>query len=151
MEYTKTISRSEAYYKKSSDGRVVDNNGGGKQVSYNLPQEFINALLNAKAIEEVDGASYTRPAWRLSEKYDFILGDYLLEIIGPRYQAMGNKFLVSEGKGNTNWQMFKRMYKNMPGKNYKWFVDLYDSAVEGSELVFDLDVVKHTLTMDVEG
>lgn len=150
MEYTKTISRSEAYYKKGPNGRVVDNNGGGKQVSYNLPQEFINALLNASAIEEVQGASYTRPAWKLSQSYDFILGEYLLEIIGPRYQAAGNGFLISEGIGNTKWQMFKSMYKNMPGKDYKWFVDLYDSAVEGMDLVFDLDVVRHALTMDIK-
>ena len=149
MIYTKLISRSEAYYKKDAFGNVVDNNGGGKQVSYNLPQEFIDGLIDANAIVPVDGSLYKRVAWMLNPEYEFYLGTGVIKLIGPQYESVDNKFLLSEGIGNTKWQLFKSMYKKSGGRGFKWFVDLYDSAIEGSELILDLDVMHRRLTMDI--
>lgn len=106
MEYTKRISKSESYYKKDPSGRKIINNGGGKQVSYNLPQKFVDALLNAHAIVPSNTTMHGRPVWVLADSYAFILGMGVLSLIGPRYKDITPKFIVSEGIGNTKWQLF---------------------------------------------
>lgn len=150
MEYTKRISKSESYYKIDATGRKVDNDGGGKQVSYNLPQKFVDAMLNANAISPSNSSIHGRPVWVLNENYTFVLGAGILDLIGNRYRNITPKFIVSEGIGNTKWQLFRRIYDEGVGLNYKWFIDLYDSAIQGTEITYDLNIIRKTITMDID-
>lgn len=150
MEYTKRISKSESYYKIDASGRKEDNGGGGKQVSYNLPQKFVDAMLNSHAIVPSNSTLHGRPVWVLAENYTFVLGSGILDLIGNRYRDIAPKFIVSEGIGNTKWQLFRRIYDEAGGLNHKWFVDLYDSAVQGTEIIYDLNIIRKTITMDID-
>lgn len=149
MEYTKRISKSEACYKIDINGRKVDN-GGGKQLSYNLPQKFITAMINARAIVPSNTTMHGRPVWVVADNYTFSLGEGILNLIGTRYRDVLPKLVVSEGFGNTKWQLFRRIYDESSGLNYKWFVDLYDSATEGAEITYELDVIRHLISMDID-
>lgn len=98
------------------------------------------------ARKEEDG-----PAYLFKEDYTFLLGDNVLDLIGPDYNSEGNKFIASKNS-HEKFVMYRKVYKKLAEKNkegYKWFVDLYDKMVGLSEISLEWDEENKTLVFDI--
>lgn len=149
MKFKKTISSSESYYEM--DNGIICKKGGGAQAAYNLPIDFFEyaifkeILVMNKTIIDLkynDDGPYS-----LNDEYKFELGEGIKWIINNNSSNI--KFVVYKSSTNQKILLYKTVYKQL-GKEYEWFVSLYDRNLYNNELIIELDEEKKVLKLDVE-
>lgn len=151
-KFFKIISESEALF-SLKEGEIIKSTHS-TQNSYNLPRNFFIHMTKNKILKKDPDMDYKRrhidrEAYILQNDYEFKLGPTVLSLIGDEYNNSENKFIASLNGTNNKFQIYRTVYSNL-GREYEWFVKLYDKNLSGNKLILDIDEINKVFTLDIE-
>lgn len=148
------IKRTQAYRFVEFRERVQVTDGA--QGSYNLSLELEERLRKDGAIvvagQEVR-QSTKHIEYEINDEVRLLLGTRICALIGNGYENRHNKlrFTHTEGLDGSSAKFQAIKTKNATrGKEYEWFVDLYNSNFQRAELSFEWDDSRKQLLVEVD-
>ncbi|HAS56827.1 MAG TPA: hypothetical protein DCR94_06335 [Firmicutes bacterium] len=147
--FKREITTTQSKYKVLLERKNIN-----QQCSYNLPLELEDYLKSNGALKRISPeGSEINVLYKVSDEYKVRLGANILAVIGESYgyKNAGAIFTHTEGeKGSSKKIQLKRNDFKFQGKDYEWFVKLYDNNIEGMNFVTGVDVNNKIIFFDLE-
>ncbi len=148
-KFVRIVSRTQSKFKANIERKSIN-----QQCSYNLPNDIEAYLKGLNAIVRVAPfGDNTHALYELTNGYKISLTSNVYAIIGDEYKSYNNKVVFTHTEGphgeSAKFQL-KRVDFLSKGKDYKWFVDLYDKNIEGVNFVTYVNDDTRTITFDIE-
>lgn len=148
-KFVRIVSRTQSKFKANIERKSIN-----QQCSYNLPNDIEAYLKGLNAIIRIAPfGDNTHALYELTNGYKISLSSNVYAVIGDEYKTINNKVIFTHTEGpngeSAKFQL-KRVDFSAKGKDYKWFVDLYDKNIEGVNFVTYVNDETKTITFDIE-